>query len=98
MMPKTRRVTEWVAETFQHTPLSNLHSYSPELNPNKPLSLTVKSQVREKLVAQDHEELQASLRTALRSNQGRPAAIRTLFQHPSVAYATRKRATFSLPV
>jgi transposase len=83
---KARRVTEWVMENSERIELFYLPPYSPELNPDEYLNNTVKSQVRNQPVAQSHDELQASLRKVMLSNQRKPSIIRALFRHPSVAY------------
>jgi len=81
------RVTGCVAQTSQRFEVSCIQPHSPELDLGEYLNNTVKSHVRSRPVAQSQEWLQGSLWMVLRPDQGRPAVIRALSRHPSVAYA-----------
>lgn len=64
-----------------------LPAYSPELNPDELLNNAAKGNVSRKLRAQNKEELQANLRSYLRSTQRRPERVKNFFNGKYVAYA-----------
>jgi len=61
--------------------------YSPELNPDEYLNQTLKAQIRNKPAAKDGKSLQQRVRKQMRSNQKRPALVKSLFRHKHVKYA-----------
>lgn len=84
---RARKVRTWVAKRKKHIELFFLPPYCPELNPDEYLNNTVKSQLRKRPAPRSQDELQASLRSRMKSNQRRPQLIRKLFEHPNVKYA-----------
>ena len=84
---KAVKVLEWLSERSARIELFYMPPYSPELNPDEYLNNTVKAQLRNQPAASSHQELKARLGSTMKSNQRRPELIRSLFNHPSVAYA-----------
>lgn len=84
---KAAKVVEWLRARTGKIELFYLPPYSPELNPDEYLNNTVKAQLRNQPVASSHHELKSRLGATMRSNQRRPGLIRSMFNHPSVAYA-----------
>ena len=84
---KAKVVKEWVEEHKEHIELHYLPPYSPELNPDEYLNNTLKGQLRNRPASASQRELEGRVRRQMQSNQRRPDLIRSLFQHPSVAYA-----------
>jgi len=64
-----------------------LPAYSPELNPDELLNNAAKAGVSRKVRAKNQEELQASLRSYLRSTQRRPERVKSFFKGKHVLYA-----------
>ncbi len=64
-----------------------LPAYSPELNPDELLNNAAKGNVSRKMRAQNKEELQANLRSYLRSTQRRPERVKNFFKGKHVTYA-----------
>ncbi len=81
------KVRQWVDAHASQIELFFMPPYCPDINPDEYLNNTVKSQLRNQPVASSHAELKARLVSTMRSNQRRPDLIKSLFQHPSVAYA-----------
>jgi transposase len=84
---RSKKVTEWVASRSDKIELFYLPAYSPELNPEELLNNAAKAGVSRKVRAQNKEELQAALRSYLRSTQRRPERVKSFFQGKHVLYA-----------
>jgi transposase len=84
---RSARVRRWVEDHPTQIELFYLPPYSPELNPDEYLNNTVKSQLRNTPAATSQGDIQSRLRSRMRSNQKRPALVRSLFQGDSVRYA-----------
>lgn len=84
---KAKAVNGWLAERLDKIELFYLPPYSPELNPDEYLNNTVKGRLRNQPAASNHSELRSQLAKVMRSTQKNPALIRSLFNHPAVAYA-----------
>jgi transposase len=84
---KAKAVNGWLAERLEKIELFYLPPYSPELNPDEYLNNTVKGRLRNQPAASTHSELHSQLAKVMRSTQKTPALIRSLFNHPAVAYA-----------
>lgn len=91
----SKAVEEWVkqinttenGEQDEKTRLFYLPAYSPELNPDELLNNAAKGNVSRKMRAQNKEELQANLRSYLRSTQRRPERVKNFFKGKYVTYA-----------
>ena len=84
---KSVKVRRWLRAHPEQIELFYLPPYSPELNPDEYLNNTVKSQLRNMPPATSQGDIQGRLRSRMRSNQKRPALVRSLFEKDSVRYA-----------
>ena len=81
------KVSEWVAAHSEKIELFYLPAYSPELNPDELLNNAAKAGVSRKARAKNQDELQAALRSYLRSTQRRPELVKSFFKGKHVKYA-----------
>ena len=81
------KVSEWVAARSDKIELFFLPAYSPELNPEELLNNAAKAGVSKKVRARNQKELQAALRSYLRSTQRRPERVKSFFKGKHVLYA-----------
>jgi hypothetical protein len=84
---RSKKVSEWIAAHTQEIELFFLPPYSPELNPDELLNNAAKGGVPRKVRAQNREELQAGLRSYMRSTQRRPERVKSFFKGKHVQYA-----------
>jgi len=80
-------VRDWVAAHADAIEVSDLPSYSPELNPDEYLNGDRKASVARRAPARDRASLLRTATSRLRSLQRRPARVMTFFHHPRVRYA-----------
>jgi len=83
----SKKVSEWVAAHCDKIELFFLPAYSPELNPEELLNNATKAGVSRKVRAKNQDELQAALRSYLRSTQRRPERVKSFFKGKHVKYA-----------
>lgn len=84
---RARKVRDWVNPRASQIELFFIPPYSPDINPDEYLNNTVKPQMRNQPAASSHEELKARLGATMKADQRNPELIKSLFRHPSVAYA-----------
>jgi len=84
---RSGKVAEWLAAHSKEIELFFLPAYSPELNPDELLNNAAKAGVSSKVRTKDQGELQAALRSYLRSTQRRPERVKSFFKGKHVRYA-----------
>jgi transposase len=84
---RSGKVSKWLAAHSEDIALFFLPAYSPELNPDELLNNAAKAGVSNKVRAKDQKELQAALRSYLRSTQRRPEQVKSFFKGKHVLYA-----------
>ena len=84
---RSNKVSEWLAAHGKEIEVFFLPAYSPELNPDELLNNAAKAGVSNKVRAKDQGELQAALRSYLRSTQRRPERVKSFFKGKHVKYA-----------
>ena len=84
---RAKIVQAWRLAHLQELELFYLPSYSPELNPDEMLNNDAKSNTLGRRRPKDKGEMDADLRSYLRSTQRRPDLVRSFFQERHVRYA-----------
>jgi transposase len=84
---RSGKVSEWLERHRKEIEMFFLPAYSPELNPDELLNNAAKAGVARKVRAKSQSELQAALRSYLRSTQRRPERVKSFFKGKHVLYA-----------
>ena len=84
---RSSKVCAWLEAHSNEIELFFLPAYSPELNPDELLNNAAKAGVSRKVRAQNQKELQAALRSYLRSTQRRLERVKSFFKGKHVLYA-----------
>ena len=84
---RSNKVSEWLSTHSKEIAVFFLPAYSPELNPDELLNNAAKTGVSSKVRAKNQVELQAALRSYLRSTQHRPERVKSFFKGKHVKYA-----------
>jgi transposase len=84
---RSHKVSKWLEAHKEKIAMFFLPAYSPELNPDELLNNAAKTEISRKIRATDQDELQAVLRSYLRSTQRRPERVKKFFKGKHVKYA-----------
>jgi transposase len=84
---KAAKVRRWLEGQTDRIRVFFLPSYSPELNPDELLNQDVKTNAVGRKRPRDLEEMEATVRSYMRSTQQRRAIVRSYFQEKNVRYA-----------
>lgn len=85
---RAKKTRAFVESTEGRLRLFMLPSYSPELNPDEHVWRHVKAHRVGRMGIRDRDELEAAVRTSLRSLGRMPHKIRAFFAGPTTRYAT----------